>query len=148
MSKTETSAVLNPLAEEKTMVSFLMDGVNWKLFQYETKRRGLDESKTANRIIVEYLQALYEDVLGSKVRRKIIFLLSKFGRLHQSAIADKVRGGLTATKKQLKYLESIGILKVYEYGKRPIRMCSLNLENPKTQAFIEFVEKWYEGNAF
>jgi len=131
--------------KELARISFLLNPEEHKLLRIEAGRRKLDINETAYLIVRTYLHGIYEDVLASPVRRRILATLYRLGRVNLTRLAKLSRCTLYTCKEHLDSLESIGLVERHNYGER-IKMYSLNMDNPKTRAICEFIEKWYVGD--
>jgi predicted transcriptional regulator len=81
-----------------------------------------------------------EEVFSSKVRMKILKILSEVGELHISGIARRLGVNYGTTNKHLKVLEKEGIVQHKRFGR--IRIYRLNEYSPKTKAIQNLLEVW------
>jgi predicted transcriptional regulator len=81
-----------------------------------------------------------EEVFSSKVRMKILKILSEVGELHISGIARRLGVNYGTTNKHLKVLENEGIVQHKRFGR--IRIYRLNEYSPKTKAIQNLLEVW------
>jgi len=132
------------MKEEPIRISFLLNSEEHKLLRIEAGRRKLDINETAYLIVKTYLHGIYEDVLASPTRRRILATLYRLGRVNLTRLAKLSRCTPYACKENLDILESIGLVECHKYGER-IKMYNLNMDNPKTRGICEFIEKWYVG---
>lgn len=80
-----------------------------------------------------------EDVFCSRVRIRILKILTQLGQLNVSNIASKLDMNYSATLTHLTILERSGIVKMRHYGK--IRLYRLS-GSPQTKAMQELLETW------
>ena len=81
-----------------------------------------------------------EDFFSSKVRMKILKILSEVGELNISGIARRLGVNYGTTNKHLKVLENEGIVQHKRFGR--IRIYRLNEHSPKTKAIQNLLEVW------
>lgn len=81
-----------------------------------------------------------EEVLGSKVRLKILRVLFQVGELNISEIARRLGTNHKTTVKNLKILENEEILTHKTFGR--IRIYRFNESSPKAKAIKNFIETW------
>ena len=81
-----------------------------------------------------------EDFFSSKVRMKILKILSEVGELNISGIARRLGVNYGTTNKHLKVLENEGIVQHKRFGR--IRIYRLNQHSPKTKAIQNLLEVW------
>jgi len=81
-----------------------------------------------------------EDFFCSRLRMKILKILSEVGELNISGIARRLGVNYGTTNKHLKVLESEGIVQHKRFGR--IRIYRLNQHSPKTKAIQNLLEVW------
>jgi len=81
-----------------------------------------------------------EDFFSSRLRMKILKILSEVGELNISGIARRLGVNYGTTNKHLKVLESEGIVQHKRFGR--IRIYRLNQHSPKTKAIQNLLEIW------
>jgi len=81
-----------------------------------------------------------EDFFSSRLRMKILKILSKVGELNISGIARRLGVNYGTTNKHLKVLENEGIVQHKRFGR--IRIYRLNEHSPKTKAIQNLLEIW------
>jgi len=81
-----------------------------------------------------------EEVLGNKLRLKILKTLSQLKELNVSEIARKTGANHKTVKEHLKILEKEGILKHKRFGR--IHLYRFNDCSAKAKAVKAFVEAW------
>lgn len=81
-----------------------------------------------------------EDFFSSRLRMKILKILSEVGELNISAIARRLGVNYGTTNKHLKVLENEGIVQHKRFGR--IRIYRLNQHSPKTKAIQNLLEVW------
>lgn len=81
-----------------------------------------------------------EDFFCSRLRMKILKILSEVGELNISGIARRLGVNYGTTNKHLKVLESEGIVQHKRFGR--IRIYRLNQHSPKTKAIRNLLEVW------
>jgi len=87
-----------------------------------------------------------EQVLGSKLRVKILKILAQVGELNVSEIARRLRVNYNAANKHLKILEDENILRHKEFGR--IRLYRLDEHSPKARALQKLMEVWEHANKY
>jgi len=85
-----------------------------------------------------------EDFFSSKVRMKILKILSEVGELNISGIARRLGVNYGTTNKHLKVLENEGIVQHKRFGR--IRIYRLNEHSPKTKAIQNLLDVWEQQN--
>jgi DNA-binding transcriptional ArsR family regulator len=85
-----------------------------------------------------------EEVFSSKLRVKILKILTQVGELNVSEIARRLRVNYRTTNIHLKSLECEGLLQHKEFGR--IRLYRLNERSPKTKALQDLIEVWEREN--
>ncbi|MDH5374867.1 MAG: winged helix-turn-helix domain-containing protein [Candidatus Bathyarchaeota archaeon] len=85
-----------------------------------------------------------ENILGSRIRVKILKILAQVGELNVSEIARRLGVNYTTTSKHLKILEDEHILQHKVYGR--IRLYRFNEHSPKAKAIQELMETWEHAN--
>ncbi len=85
-----------------------------------------------------------EDVFSSRLRMKILKIISQVGELNVSEIARRLGANYEATNKHLKVLEEEGILQHKVFGR--IRLYRLNEHSPKARAVRNLLEAWEHAN--
>jgi len=85
-----------------------------------------------------------EEVFSSKIRVKILKILTQVGELNISEIARRLGVNYNATNKHLKILEDEGILQHKVFGR--IRLYRFNERSPKAKAIQNFMEVWEHAN--
>jgi predicted transcriptional regulator len=81
-----------------------------------------------------------EDFFSSRLRMKILKILSEVGELNISGIARRLGVNYGTTNKHLKVLENEGIVQHKRFGR--IRIYRLNQHSPKTKAIQNLLEFW------
>jgi len=81
-----------------------------------------------------------EDFFCSRLRMKILKILSEVGELNISGIARRLCVNYGTTNKHLKVLENEGIVQHKRFGR--IRIYRLNQHSPKTKAIQNLLEVW------
>jgi len=81
-----------------------------------------------------------EDFFSSRLRMKILKILSEVGELNISGIARRLGVNYGTTNKHLKVLENEGIVQHKRFGR--IRIYRLNQHSPKTKAIQNLLEVW------
>lgn len=81
-----------------------------------------------------------EDFFSSRLRMKILRILSEVGELNISGIARRLGVNYGTTNKHLKVLENEGIVQHKRFGR--IRIYRLNEHSPKTKAIQNLLEVW------
>jgi len=81
-----------------------------------------------------------EDFFSSRLRMKILKILSEVGELNISGIARRLGVNYGTTNKHLKILENEGIVQHKRFGR--IRIYRLNKHSPKTKAIQNLLEVW------
>ena len=81
-----------------------------------------------------------EDFFCSRLRMKILKILSEVGELNISGIARRLGVNYGTTNKHLKVLENEGIVQHKRFGR--IRIYRLNQHSPKTKAIRNLLEVW------
>lgn len=81
-----------------------------------------------------------DDVFSSKLRMKIMKILTQVGELNVSEIARKLGVNYKTTDKHLKILEDEDILQRKMFGR--IRLYRLNERSPKAVAIQNLIEVW------
>ncbi|MDH5482717.1 MAG: winged helix-turn-helix domain-containing protein [Candidatus Bathyarchaeota archaeon] len=86
----------------------------------------------------------FEDVFCSKLRMKILKIISNVGELNVSEIARRIGANYGTTNKHLEILEGEGILLHKMFGR--IRLYRLNERSPKTKAIQNLIDVWEHAN--
>jgi predicted transcriptional regulator len=81
-----------------------------------------------------------EEVVGNKLRVKILKILSQMGELNVSEIARRTGSNYKITIKHLKILESEGILQHKRFGR--IHLYRFSENSPKARAIQNLIEIW------
>jgi predicted transcriptional regulator len=81
-----------------------------------------------------------EEFFSSRLRMKILKILSEVGELNISGIARRLGVNYGTTNKHLKILENEGIVQHKRFGR--IRIYRLNEHSPKTKAVQNLLEVW------
>ena len=81
-----------------------------------------------------------EEVLGNKLRIKILKILNQMGELNVSEIARKIGANHKTTMKHLNILEDEGILQHKMFGR--IHLYRLNINSAKARALQSLIENW------
>lgn len=81
-----------------------------------------------------------EDFFCSRLRMKILKILSEVGELNISGIARRLGVNYGTTNKHLNVLENEGIVQHKRFGR--IRIYRLNQHSPKTKAIQNLLEIW------
>jgi len=85
-----------------------------------------------------------EDFFSSKLRIKVLKILTQVGELNVSEIARRLGVNYSTTSKHLKVLEDEGILQHKVFGR--IRLYRLNEHSPKAKAVQNLMEAWEHAN--
>lgn len=85
-----------------------------------------------------------EDVFSSRLRMKILRILSRVGELNVSEIARRLKINYVSASKHLKILEDEGILQHKMYGR--IRLFRFNEHSPKASAVQNLIDIWEKQN--
>jgi len=85
-----------------------------------------------------------EDFFSSKLRIKVLKILTQVGELNVSEIARRLGVNYSTTSKHLKVLEDEGILQHKVFGR--IRLYRLNEHSPKAKAVQDLMEAWEHAN--
>jgi len=85
-----------------------------------------------------------EDVFSSRLRIKILKMLTQVGELNVSEIARRLSVNYNTTSKHLKVLEDEGILQHKVFGR--IRLYRLNERSSKARALQNLMEAWEHAN--
>ncbi len=86
-----------------------------------------------------------EDVFSSRIRVKILKILTQVGELNVSDIARRLKVNYTTTRNNLNILESEGMLLHKQFGR--IRIYRLNERSEKTRASQMLLEAWEHDTA-
>jgi predicted ArsR family transcriptional regulator len=81
-----------------------------------------------------------EDVFSSRIRVKILKILTQVGELNVSDIARRLKVNYTTTRTHLEVLENEGMLLHKKFGR--IRIYRLNERSEKTRASQGLLEAW------
>lgn len=81
-----------------------------------------------------------DDVFSSKLRMRIMKILTQVGELNVSEIARRLGVNYKTTNKHLKILEDEDILQRKVFGR--IRLYRLNERSPKAVAIQNLIEVW------
>jgi len=81
-----------------------------------------------------------EEVLGNKLRIKILKILNQMGELNVSEIARKIGANHKTTMKHLNILEDEGVLQHKMFGR--IHLYRLNINSAKARALQSLIENW------
>jgi len=81
-----------------------------------------------------------EDVFSSKLRMKILNVITNVGELNVSEIARRLSVNYATTNKHLKILESEGILQHKVFGR--IRLYRFNEHSAKARAVQNLIDVW------
>jgi len=81
---------------------------------------------------------LFEDLLGSKARAKILKVLAINEELTISLIINKTRLNYTNVMKHLDYLKSLDLIQEKKFGR--IRIYRYKVENIKAKSLKNFIE--------
>lgn len=81
-----------------------------------------------------------EDVFSSKLRVKILKVISQVGELNVSEIARRLGVNYKITAKHLKILENEGIIQHKTFGR--IHLYKFNELSPKAKAIQNLIEIW------
>jgi predicted ArsR family transcriptional regulator len=84
-----------------------------------------------------------EDVFSSKLRMKILKILTQMSELNVSDIARRLGVNYNTTREHLKVLEDEGILQHKTFGR--IRLYRLDDRSPKTKSVRNLIEVWEEN---
>jgi len=81
-----------------------------------------------------------EDLLGNKLRFKILKTLNRMGELNVSEIARRIGANYKTTMKHLKILEDEGILHHKRFGR--IHLYRFDINSAKARAIQSLIENW------
>lgn len=81
-----------------------------------------------------------ENVLGNRLRLKILKTLNQMGELNVSEIARRVGANHKTTMKHLKILEDEGVLYCKRFGR--IRLYRFAVNSAKARAVQSLIENW------
>ncbi len=81
-----------------------------------------------------------EEVLGNRLRVKILKILNQVKELNVSEIARRINANHKTTMKHLKILENEGILYHKRFGR--IRLYRFNINSAKARAIQSLMENW------
>ncbi|MEM3617062.1 MAG: winged helix-turn-helix domain-containing protein [Candidatus Bathyarchaeia archaeon] len=81
-----------------------------------------------------------EEVLGNRLRIKILKILNQMGELNVSEIARRIGANYKTTMEHLKILEDEGILKHKRFGR--IHLYRLDVNSAKAKAVQNLIESW------
>ena len=81
-----------------------------------------------------------EEIFSSKLRMKILKLVYQLGSLNISEITRRLDANFSAVSKNLKILESAGILQELSYGR--VRMYRFKEGSAKAKAVQTLIEAW------
>ncbi len=81
---------------------------------------------------------LFEDLLGSKARAKILKVLAINEELTISLLINKTRLNYTNVKKHLDYLVSLDLIQEKRFGR--IRIYRYKVENIKAKSLKDFIK--------
>jgi len=81
-----------------------------------------------------------EEVLGNRLRLKILRILSQIGELNVSEIARRLSANYKTTMKHLKILEDAGILQHKKFGR--IHLYRFDEKSPRAMAIKRLIEEW------
>jgi len=81
-----------------------------------------------------------ENVFSSKLRMKILRILTRVGELNVSEIARRLGANYETTNGHLKVLENEGLLQHKTFGR--IHLYRLNEHSPKTKALQNLIDVW------
>jgi DNA-binding transcriptional ArsR family regulator len=87
-----------------------------------------------------------EQVLGSKLRIKILKILAQVGELNVSEIARRLGVNYNAANKHLKILQDGNILRHKEFGR--IRLYRFDEHSPRARALQKLMEVWEDANKY
>jgi predicted transcriptional regulator len=87
-----------------------------------------------------------EYVLSSKLRMKILKILTQMSELNVSEIARRLGVNYNMTSKHLKVLEDEGIIQHKVFGR--VRLYRLNEHSPKARALQNLIEVWEQNLKF
>lgn len=85
-----------------------------------------------------------EQVLGNRLRVKILKILAQLGELNVSQIARRLGVNYKTTDGHLKILENEGILQPKVFGR--IRLYRFNQASLKAKAIQDLIEAWEHAN--
>lgn len=85
-----------------------------------------------------------ENILGNKLRMKILRILAQVGELNVSEIVRRLGVNYTTTNRHLKILDDEGILQHKVFGR--IRLYRFNEHSPKAKAIQNLMEAWEHAN--
>ena len=85
-----------------------------------------------------------EDVFSSRLRIKILKILTLTGELNVSEIARRLGVNYKTTRKHLEVLENENMINHKLFGR--IRLYKLNKESPKTEAIQTLILTWDHTN--
>jgi len=81
-----------------------------------------------------------DEFLSSKVRIRILKLLSELGELNIRRICQKTRSNYAVVKGHLTVMERMGLVQCKKYGR--ISLYRLNENNPKVKILKRLFEIW------
>jgi len=81
-----------------------------------------------------------EEVFSSRIRMKIMKILSSVGELNVSEIARRLQINFVSASKHMKILEDEGILQHKMFGR--IRLYRINEQSPKAKAVQNLIDVW------
>ncbi|MEM3566543.1 MAG: winged helix-turn-helix domain-containing protein [Candidatus Bathyarchaeia archaeon] len=81
-----------------------------------------------------------EDVLGNRLRIKILKILNLMGELNVSEVARRIGANYKTTMEHLKILEDEGILRHKRFGR--IRLYRFDTNSAKARAIQSLIESW------
>jgi len=85
-----------------------------------------------------------EDVFSSKLRMKILKILTLVGELNVSQIARRLRANYRTTNEHLKVLREEGIVNHRIFGR--VHMYKFNRSSPKALAVQNLIQVWNDQN--
>ncbi len=86
---------------------------------------------------------LFENLMGSKARVKILKILALNGELAISQVIKKTRLNHTCTIKHLDYLKTKGLIQEKNFGR--IKIFRYKMENIKARSLKKFIDIWEEN---
>ncbi|MEM2338177.1 MAG: winged helix-turn-helix domain-containing protein [Candidatus Bathyarchaeia archaeon] len=86
------------------------------------------------------MQIAIEDVLGNRLRVKILKVLFQMGELNVSEIARKIGANHKTVKEHLEVLKENGLLQYKKFGR--IHLYRLNEGSVRAIALKKFMEAW------
>jgi len=83
---------------------------------------------------------IFENLLGSKTRVRILSILASEGELSITSIINRARTNYKNAVKHLELLKACNLIEEHKFGR--IRIFRYRSENFKARAFSQFIEIW------